>query len=142
MLRTSPGILARIFTRNNVCERKLILQITKWIKPCYVILYIFVSTSHPFEIDFNIFVSIKCYQKCGADYILMELDESTNPFTCNDIDNFHKLAQENGAVFTTKSFVVSDIMEYTIITVYYYNLYIRSFRIQFVKFLPYNSLRT
>lgn len=45
--------------------------------------------------------------KCGADYVLMELDENTNPFTCEDITNFHKLAQDNGAVFTTKSLVNS-----------------------------------
>lgn len=37
----------------------------------------------------------------------MELDECANPFSCEDIDKFHKLAEENGAVFTTKSFVVS-----------------------------------
>lgn len=39
----------------------------------------------------------------------MELDEHTNPFSCEDIKNFHKLAQDNGAVFTTKSLVVSRI---------------------------------
>jgi len=42
----------------------------------------------------------------------MELDESTSPFSCDDISNFHKLAQENGSVFTTKSFVVSRIGKY------------------------------
>ncbi|KAE9543067.1 hypothetical protein AGLY_002978 [Aphis glycines] len=49
----------------------------------------------------------KISKKCGADYVLMELDENTNPFTCEDIKNFHKLAQDNGAVFTTKSLVNS-----------------------------------
>lgn len=39
----------------------------------------------------------------------MELDENTNPFTCEDINSFHKLAQDNGAVFTTKSLMVSWI---------------------------------
>lgn len=37
----------------------------------------------------------------------MELDESNNPFSCEDIAIFHKTAQENGAIFTTKSFMVS-----------------------------------
>uniref|UniRef100_A0A2H8TEX4 Uncharacterized protein MJ1065 n=1 Tax=Melanaphis sacchari TaxID=742174 RepID=A0A2H8TEX4_9HEMI len=56
--------------------------------------------------------------KCGADYVLMELDENTNPlFTCEDIKNFHKLAQDNGAVFTTKSLMnsirqISPIQEF------------------------------
>jgi hypothetical protein len=41
----------------------------------------------------------------------MELDESNNPYSREVIDNFHKLAQDNGAVFTTKSFVVRHILE-------------------------------
>lgn len=41
----------------------------------------------------------------------MELDESNNPFSRDDISKFHKLAEENGAVFTTKSFVVSKVIE-------------------------------
>lgn len=44
----------------------------------------------------------------------MELDENTNPFTCEDITNFHKLAQDNGAVFTTKSLVVSQFVTFTL----------------------------
>lgn len=38
----------------------------------------------------------------------MELNENNNPFSCEDVNNFHKLARENGGVFTTKSFVVSQ----------------------------------
>lgn len=43
----------------------------------------------------------------------MELDESNNPFSSEDIDNFHKLAQENGAIFTTKSFMVRHMLKYS-----------------------------
>lgn len=39
----------------------------------------------------------------------MELDENTKPFSSEDINNFHKLALENGKVFTTKSFMVNRI---------------------------------
>lgn len=42
----------------------------------------------------------------------MELDESNNPFSSENVDNFHKIARENGAVFTTKSLVVSQIRKY------------------------------
>lgn len=40
----------------------------------------------------------------------MELDENTSPYSSEDIENFHKIAQDSGAVFTTKSFVVSQIV--------------------------------
>lgn len=39
----------------------------------------------------------------------MELDENASSFSSEDIVNFHKLADENGAVFTTKSFLVCKI---------------------------------
>lgn len=40
----------------------------------------------------------------------MELDENTSPYSSEEIENFHKIAQDSGAVFTTKSFVVSQIV--------------------------------
>lgn len=36
----------------------------------------------------------------------MELDENASPYSEEDIANFHKIAEENGSVFTTKSILV------------------------------------
>ncbi|VVC27866.1 Aldolase-type TIM barrel,Antifreeze-like/N-acetylneuraminic acid synthase C-terminal,N- [Cinara cedri] len=61
------------------------------------------STNHEGNVSLaNEMIEEAC--KCGADYVFMELDNNTSSFSNEDITNFHKLAEENGAVFTTKSF--------------------------------------
>ncbi|XP_050420084.1 sialic acid synthase [Adelges cooleyi] len=45
--------------------------------------------------------------KCGADFVYMELDESTCAFSNADIEHFHAIAKENDGNFTTKSLVGS-----------------------------------
>lgn len=72
----------------------------------------------------------------------MEVDEITNSFSSEEISNFHKLAQQNGAVFTTKSFVVSQINKYQNNLKIDYNLnMLLFFRTLFVLFFQYKILK-
>ncbi|XP_050524582.1 sialic acid synthase [Daktulosphaira vitifoliae] len=72
--------------------------------PTYVIANL--STNHEGNVEIACEMIEKAC-KCGADFIYMELDESTSTFSNSDFIHFHKIAQDNGATFSTKSFVGS-----------------------------------